>query len=58
MCGCIFLTFAQKHVKLLEVRRKSLVVELVLHLVLVFELVFVRFIEVLGKNDVSVFSEK
>lgn len=58
MCGCIVLTFAQKHVKLLEVSRENLVVELVLHLVLVFELVFVGLFEVLGKNDVSVLSEK
>jgi len=58
MCGCILLTFAQKHVKLLEVSRENLVVELVLHLVLVFELVLVSFIEILGENDVSVLSEK
>ena len=62
MCGCI-LAHEQKHVKLLRevVTVKGdfddLVVELVLHFVLVFELVLVGFFEVLGKNDVSVLSE-
>ena len=64
MCGCILLTFAQKHVKLLsaEVSKKReknfLVIELVLHLVLVFELVLVRLFEILGEDDVSVLSKK
>lgn len=64
MCGCIILTFAQKHVKLLsaEVSKKRgknfLVVELVFHLVLVFELVLVRLFEILGEDDVSVLSKK
>jgi hypothetical protein len=64
VCGCILLKFAQKHVKLLsaEVSKKRgknfLVVELVLHLVLVFELVLVRLFEILGEDDVSVLSKK
>ena len=59
MCGCILLTFAQKHVKLLYAEvRENLVVELVLHLVLVFELVLVRLFEIFGENDVSILSEK
>ena len=59
MCGCIF-AHEKKHVKLLRVvvtvegDFDDLVVELVLHFVLVFELVLVGFLEILGQDDVSV----